>query len=46
MKKPFVMVRNTKKMKIFTGKFIGESSDVQIAEPIVPPVRTGALWKN
>jgi DNA polymerase-3 subunit alpha len=24
----------------------GESSDVQIAEPVIPPVRTGALWKN
>jgi DNA polymerase-3 subunit alpha len=24
----------------------GESSDVQIAEPVIPLVRTGALWKN
>jgi hypothetical protein len=44
-KKRFGMVWIFKKMRIRSSKFIWDASDVQIAEPIVPPCEDWVRWK-
>jgi hypothetical protein len=40
------MVLNTKEKIPHKVSLFGESSDVQIAEPIVPPCEDWTLWKS
>jgi hypothetical protein len=40
------MAQSFKKMKLVAGKSVRESSDVQIAEPVIPPCEDWSTMEN